>query len=57
MKSYKIIILRSSQVIQLSLFLATMSLIVLQFVLVAAAIFKVDLGINFADNLTFGIYG
>jgi len=57
MKSYQIVILRSSQLVQLSLFVFTMSLIVFQFVMIAAAIFEVDLGIHFADNLTFGIYG
>ena len=57
MKSYQIVLLRSSQVVQLSLFTLIMSLIVFQFVMVAAAIFEVDLGIHFADNITFGIYG
>jgi len=57
MKSYKLIILRSSQVIQLSLAICTFALIVLQLTMVVAAVFKLDLGIHFADNLTFGIYG
>ena len=57
MKSYQIVILRSSQVIQLTLFVCTMAMIVFQFTMVVAAIFEVDLGLDFADNITFGIYG